>query len=137
MVKLNSELAEAAVLGGGIFGGGGGGCFIATAAYGSPMADKVLLLKVFRDRILKNYQLGRSFIRIYYKLSPPVADLIENSAFLKAVVRCFLIPLIGFAWLALNFGETSIFLFLFTLCTLLLEFIIFKNSFRKIVANRR
>jgi hypothetical protein len=75
-------------------GGGGGGCFIATAAYGSYLHPKVAELRAFRDQYLMTNAPGRFFVSIYYRLSPPVADLIAQHEWLKAGVRVLLLPLI-------------------------------------------
>ncbi len=48
-------------------------CFIATAAYGSYLHKYVVVLKDFRDNVLKQYSLGRKFIDLYYTHSPRVA----------------------------------------------------------------
>lgn len=79
-----------------------GGCFIATAAYGSPMAPQVDVLRLWRDRHLRPHWLGRVFIRAYEALSPPLADIIRDSARLRAGARVLLWPVVGAAalWLA-------------------------------------
>lgn len=64
-----------------------GGCFIATAAYGSYFAPEVLELRSFRDYVLLPNPLGRLFVSAYYKVSPPVANLVAKSAFLKSITR--------------------------------------------------
>ncbi len=94
-------------------GGGsvGGGCFIATAAYGSYEAPYVKILREFRDNyLLKSFELrvlsfefdvpnilGRTFVKAYYRISPPIADFIRESEVLKFLVRIVLLPLIGMA----------------------------------------
>ncbi|MEE4315225.1 MAG: CFI-box-CTERM domain-containing protein [Desulfofustis sp.] len=83
-------------------GGGGGGCFIATAAFGSPLDPYVSLLKQFRDRYLLNTAVGSSVVDLYYTYSPPLADFIADREILKAAVRVLLLPLIGCAYLLLN-----------------------------------
>ncbi|MBN1226044.1 MAG: Ig-like domain-containing protein, partial [Deltaproteobacteria bacterium] len=75
-------------------GGGNGGCFIATAAYGSPMAKDVVLLKEFRDNTLINNSIGKMFVRFYYTFSPPIANYIGGSEGLRFVVRCSLVPFV-------------------------------------------
>jgi hypothetical protein len=78
-------------------GGPGGGCFIATACYGSPFAGEVRVLSGFRDRYLLSNNLGRTFVRGYYRLSPPVAGFIAEKPLLKFLVRIQLKPWIKIA----------------------------------------
>jgi hypothetical protein len=71
-------------------------CFIATAAYGSPLAREVVLLKTFRDDHLARGFCGRKFIQAYYRVSPSLARPIGRSTLLKQLIRWLLAP---FVWL--------------------------------------
>ena len=62
---------------------GGGGCFIATAAYGSSFEKNVKILRDFRDVYLLPTCLGRVFIDLYIKYSPPFADIIRKHESLR------------------------------------------------------
>jgi hypothetical protein len=75
-------------------GGSGGGCFIATAAYGSYLDPKVILLRDFRDSCLLTNSPGRAFVSLYYRFSPPIAGYIAEREWLKACVRILLLPLV-------------------------------------------
>ncbi len=70
------------------------GCFIATAAYGSFLAEDVELLRHFRDRVLLRFDLGRQFVQLYYHYSPPLADAIAERAWARGAVRAALLPLV-------------------------------------------
>jgi uncharacterized repeat protein (TIGR01451 family) len=100
-----SAPAAFTITAGGGGGGGGGGCFIATAAYGSPMATEVRYLRAFRDQYLLTSKLGRSFVAQYYRFSPPLADQLRVHDGWRAIVRVALSPLVALSkWLVS--GET-------------------------------
>jgi len=69
-------------------------CFIATAAYGSYLAEEVQVLRRFRDEHLLTNRVGSTFVRYYYEFSPSVADYIKSHATLKTAVRCMLAPVV-------------------------------------------
>jgi uncharacterized repeat protein (TIGR02543 family) len=69
----------------------GGGCFIATAAYGTPTAKQIDVLREFRDDVLLKSALGSQFVDFYYRFSPPVADLIAGNELLRTLVRELLV----------------------------------------------
>lgn len=73
-------------------------CFIATACYGNYDSPEVMVLRQFRDEILLTNPIGTIFTRLYYAVSPPVADFIASHEFLKKIVRQILIaPSVGWA----------------------------------------
>jgi hypothetical protein len=69
-------------------------CFIATAAWGSPLDPHVQMLRDFRDRYLMTNAAGRLFVDTYYRLSPPIAAFIAPRPLLRAVVRAALTPIV-------------------------------------------
>ncbi len=76
-------------------------CFIATAAYGSPLEEKVEVLREFRNRILERSPLGQRLTDFYYAHSPALAGKIARSGWLAVLVRVLLLPAIGFAKIVL------------------------------------
>jgi hypothetical protein len=70
-------------------------CFIATAAYGSIMANDVELLRHFRDAALRSNAFGELFVETYYTFGPPVAGVIDASDLLRATARGALEPIVG------------------------------------------
>ena len=81
---------------------GGGWCFIATAAYGSPMAEEIETLRQFRDEYLLTNPLGQALVDLYYSISPPIADLITEHPSLKPIVRAGLLPAVAVSVAAVN-----------------------------------
>ncbi|MBI2107260.1 alpha/beta hydrolase [Candidatus Woesearchaeota archaeon] len=77
-------------------GGGGGGCFIATASYGSPMANEIKALSRFRDKYLLTNEIGKMFVKSYYEYGPGIANYIENKESIKRITRGILNPVVWF-----------------------------------------
>ena len=63
------------------------GCFIATACYGDYDAPEVLVLRKYRDKVLKSSLIGKIFIKTYYTISPPFAKVLSKSDSLRNVIR--------------------------------------------------
>ncbi len=72
----------------------GGTCFIATAAYGTPMADEIFVLRGFRDSSMLNNPLGLLAVDTYYRLSPPVAQRVSLHPALAHAIRAALTPVL-------------------------------------------
>ena len=82
--------------------GDDGWCFIATAAYGSYMDGHVSVLRQFRDSYMMTNPAGRGLVSVYYSISPPLAQLIDDNPSLKPVVRAGLWPVVSFSTVAIN-----------------------------------
>lgn len=68
-------------------GGKKEGCYIATRVYGSYDHPQVLVLRRFRDNVLKKNFLGQKFIALYYRYSPRVAEMMKGHSVINAMVR--------------------------------------------------
>ena len=71
-------------------------CFVATAAYGSVMANDVEMLRRFRDSLLTRTVIGELAVETYYTFGPAMAGVIGESELLRASARSVLEPIV--AW---------------------------------------
>jgi hypothetical protein len=83
-------------------------CFIATAAYGSPLDRHLKPLRWFRDRVLLQTTPGRAFVEWYYEYGPKAASVVSAHPALKVLVRSILwLPVAIIAtWMTLT-GEAN------------------------------
>ena len=77
-------------------------CCTATAAYGTPMAEELGILRQFRDDYLLTNPLGKTLAGFYYRVSPPIAKFITEHPSLKPIVRAGLAPAVAMSTMAVN-----------------------------------
>jgi len=74
-------------------------CVIASAAYGSELAEPVQSLREFRDQKARSTFAGAEFMKafeaFYYSFSPAIASTVASSQPIAALVRFLLYPLVG------------------------------------------
>jgi len=74
-------------------------CIIASAAYGSELAEPVQTLREFRDYEVRSTFAGGEFMKafnsFYYSFSPAVASVVASSQLVAAPVRLAIYPLVG------------------------------------------
>ena len=81
-------------------------CFIATAAYGTPTAKEIDILREFRDEALLPNRTGAALVSFYYHVSPPIADFISRHEVLRTIVReGFIDPLVTLVKCSQNLWE--------------------------------
>jgi nitrite reductase (NO-forming) len=89
----------------------GGGCLIATATYGSEMANEVQQLRELRDNQLLNTESGTAFMGtfndVYYSFSPIIADYERENPYFKEAVKIAITPMISSLSLMENANSES------------------------------
>lgn len=71
-------------------------CFIATAVYGDPCCTEVRELRKFRDEKLLPNTIGKTFVSIYYKLSPSIAVWLQRKPKISKLIRSALNVLVQY-----------------------------------------
>ena len=82
-------------------------CYIATAAYGTPMAKEIEILREFRDKYLMTNPVGKGLVEFYYKVSPPIAEFITEHPSLKPIARAGLVPAVAMSNVAVNMTSVA------------------------------
>lgn len=67
-----------------------GGCYIATCVYGSYDCPEVWVLRRFRDKFLAKYKMGKSFIKLYYFVSPKMVSYFGRYTLAKRIWKVML-----------------------------------------------
>lgn len=66
-------------------------CFIATAVFGTSMHPDIHLLRKFRNDWLSSNKLGRTAVKTYYGVSPPIAEMARKSNKLRKLLRKWIV----------------------------------------------
>jgi len=76
----------------------GGGCLIATAAYGTELAQPIQELRKIRDNTILQTAIGQAFMEnfnfVYYSFSPTIADWERQNSAFRETVKVTITPLV-------------------------------------------
>ena len=62
-------------------------CFVATAAYGTPLEPRIDVLRAWRDVALLLNKAGQKLVDLYYACGPNLAKMVSGNGELKQFVR--------------------------------------------------
>lgn len=62
-------------------------CYVATCVYGSPTSPEVLVLRRYRDEVLREHKAGQLIVRIYEVIGPRFASRLRERRFLNYMAR--------------------------------------------------
>jgi hypothetical protein len=99
--------------------------------YGAEDHPHVKILRGFRDTYLLGNPAGTTFVDLYYRYSPSLADVIEHNQSLRSLVRFGLMPIILLSTFILYGGpveKTMLCLFVLVLASSLC----YRRSLKKI-----
>jgi|SRR5579864_347736 len=87
-------------------------CFIATAAFDSPLAPEVQVLRSVRDGVLRQTSAGERFFNrywdVYYRLSPLIVRAMNDDPEIKELVKWSIVtPLVHYYELLLDFPDQA------------------------------
>jgi uncharacterized repeat protein (TIGR02543 family) len=111
-------------------------CFIATAAYGSPLHSSVKTLRDFRDRYLITRKPGRMFLNLYYRYSPSIAAFIAKHRASRFVIRLSLLPLVAFSYSMLRLGPILSTIILVIILAIPISFILYRTKKKRLKSKR-
>ena len=84
-----------------------GKCFVITATMGNEFSPPVVILREFRDQVLRPTSFGKAFISWYYKVGPKIANVIRSSILLRFLSLVFIVaPSTFAAWSLLKIRQT-------------------------------
>jgi hypothetical protein len=69
-------------------------CLFRSSLQGSPFEDKLDIIRRFRDRFLVPYSMGRSLVRFYYSISPPMSRFVHSRKPVLVITRVALTPIV-------------------------------------------
>jgi len=111
-------------------GGGNGGptCGIIAAATGSPLMEKLDILRQLRDRYLRSHIIGRAFVRMYYEYGPYFARYIEDHEVIRRLVRVGLYPIVGVSYVLIKITLFQKLIMMVPFCVLLAVITLLRNK---------
>ncbi len=83
-------------------------CLFTSSVQGSPLMDKVDVLRTFRDRFLASNSLGKVFVQFYYWASPSTSRFVQRRRFALVAIRTTLIPVVWVCEILVKWPERTL-----------------------------